>query len=407
MTEILFDEGISGEDQQAEQEDQQAEQFEDAVEDPHERALEQEFHNAAMQIFIQRNDFLLPNLIDMFENRQTLEIAPSYQRRARWDNVRKSRLVESFLVNIPVPPVFLYENDFAKYEVMDGQQRVSAILEYFDNRFALNGLQILNSLRGKRFHQLPREVKAGLERRSLPAIILLKESAPSHESAIQLRRYVFERLNTGGIRLNAQEVRNAVYTGPFNDLLIELSRHPLFTTIWDIPAAGEDGDSSISAELLENNIYIQMRDVELVLRVFGLMDPDTIRGGMRNTLDNTMLKYKRASQSDLNVLRLKFLDTLELMHSLGGNKAIRLPTAASAAGRPSASLYDAVMVALMRKLDRTESIRSSACEISRSLRAELANPQFHELVSGRANTREATIRRSIHIEHLIESVIAS
>ena len=223
-------------DKDIDREELEGNRFDDVPEEARVDASEQQFHEAALQVIIQRNDFLLPNLIDMLTTHKTLEVSPYYQRRSRWDISRKSQLIESFLVNIPVPPVFLYENEFARYEVMDGQQRISAILEFFENQFPLRGLQILNSLVGKRFRQLPLVIRAGLERRSLPAIILLKESTPSHESTLHLRRYVFERLNTGGLRLNAQEIRNSVHAGKFNDLLIELSRHDLFTSMWGIPS---------------------------------------------------------------------------------------------------------------------------------------------------------------------------
>lgn len=400
MAELSVDERI-------EREERQAERFDDVPEGSDATQSEQEFRDATLQIIVQRNDFLLPNLIDMLRTHKTLEVSPYYQRRARWDTARKSKLIESFLVNIPVPPVFLYENDFARYEVMDGQQRVSAILEYFENQFALRGLEILNSLHGKRFHQLPREIRAGLERRSLPAIILLKESTPSRESTVQLRRYVFERLNTGGVRLNAQEVRNSVYTGPFNDLLLELSRHRLFTTMWDIPHFEPDERKEPSARLRRNALYRQMRDAELVLRVFGLMDPKNISGGMRSTLDGTMQRYSKSNALELDQLREQFLHALELAHIIGGNDIFRLPTSRSRRGRPSASLFDGIMVALVRILDHADQIRTHAKQINQMLLTELDNPEFHELVSGRANTRDATIRRASYIERLIESATAS
>ena len=156
-------------------EERNDENFEDVSEESPSIKSEKEFQDAALRVILQRNDFLLPNLIDMLRTHKTLEVSPYYQRRARWDIPRKSRLIESLLVNIPIPPIFLYENDFARYEVMDGQQRVTAILDFFDNQFSLRGLEILNSLSGKRFHELPQEIRAGLERRSLQAIILLKE----------------------------------------------------------------------------------------------------------------------------------------------------------------------------------------------------------------------------------------
>ena len=398
MVDFLTDDLIS-------REEREAERFHDVTEDSGSTASEREFHEAALRIIIQRNDFLLPNLIDTLRTHKTLEVSPFYQRRSRWDTARKSKLIESFLVNIPVPPVFLYENDFARYEVMDGQQRVSTILEFFENQFALRGLEILTSLHGKRFHELPREVRAGLERRSLPAIILLKESTPTAESAIQLRRYVFERLNTGGVRLNAQEVRNSVFAGSFNDMLIELSRTQLFTSLWDIPPLEEKESSEPSAKLRRNIMYRQMRDVELVLRVFALLDPENVGSGMKGTLDNAMGKYSNISDSELRGLRARFERALELAHEIGGNDVFRLPAPSSGRGRPSASLYDGFMVALMRKLDLAGQISVHSEEINRSIRAELEQSKFRELVAGRANTKEATLNRARYIERLIESSI--
>ena len=369
----------------------------DETEDSVSDGSEQEFREAALQIIVQRNDFLLPNLNDMFKTHRTLEVAPYYQRRARWDDTRRSKLIESFLINIPVPPVFLYENDFARYEVMDGQQRVTAILDYFDNKFPLRGLGMLTSLNGSRFQDLPRQFRAGLERRSLSAIILLKESAPSPEAIGQLRRHVFERLNTGGVRLNPQEVRNCVHTGKFNDLLLELSRHELFTNMWNIP-------SSESSESLSRNILFRsMRDVELVLRVFALMDPNNVVGGMKRTLDDSMAKYSESSDAELDRLKKQFLRSLRLAYIIGGKDAFRLPET----GRPSIPLFDGIMVALIRNLDQSDKIEDCAAQIKDLLRSELDKPEFYELVTGRANTRIATLERSRRIEDLIGTVTES
>ena len=388
-------------------EESRAQRFEDVTEETGDTASEREFHDAALRVVVQRNDFLLPNIIDMIKSRRTVEVSPYYQRRARWDVQRKSRLIESFLVNIPVPPVFLYENEFASYEVMDGQQRVSAILEYFNNQYALRGLEILHSLTGKRFHQLPLEIKAGLERRSLAAIILLKESTNSPESTAQLRRFVFERLNTGGVRLNAQEVRNSVHSGPFNDLLLDLSRHELFTTMWDIPPREPNEHIEPSQRLARNILFRQMRDAELVLRVFALLDPGNIGTGMKGTLDGTMTKFAKARESDLFRLEHDFLQALELAYSIGGKDAFRLPGSGSKRGRLSASLFDGMMVALIRQLDRAALIEASAEQVKLSILRGLTEQELYPLVVGRANTREATIKRSQYFEQLIESAIVA
>ena len=403
----VFEEITTEDELNAELENQLPESFDDVGTDEDSSSItsEQEFQEAALQIIVQRNDFLLPNLIDMLQTHKTLEVAPYYQRRARWDNGRKSRLIESLLINIPVPPVFLYENEFARYEIMDGQQRVSAILDYFENKFSLGRLEMLTSLNGKRFHDLPIQIKAGLQRRSLSAIILLKESAPSQDAILQLRRHVFERLNTGGIRLNAQEVRNCVHAGPFNDLLLDLSRHHLFTSMWDIPAFEPDEVNAPSDNLRRNILFRTMRDAELVLRVFALMDPVNVAGGMKRTLDNSMKRYSASSEDELNDLRRRFLRSLHLAHTIGGNDTFRIPTPHSTRGRPSASLFDGIMVAIIRNLDKADGIEAYADQIRELLKSELKKTEFHELVTGRANTRESTLERARHIEGLIKFAI--
>jgi hypothetical protein len=89
------------------------------------------------------------------------KLDPEYQRRHRWNNQRKSRLIESFLMNIPVPPVFLYERDLARFEVMDGRQRLTALAEYYADEFRLEGLQYWPELNGRTYTQLPSQPACG------------------------------------------------------------------------------------------------------------------------------------------------------------------------------------------------------------------------------------------------------
>src|SRR5689334_18568010 len=89
-----------------------------------EEALLKKYDKGQAQIITQRNDFLVPNILQMVRDKEVLNLAPVYQRRKRWSDTKKSHLVESLLMNIPIPPIFLYERDLAKYEVMDGQQRL-------------------------------------------------------------------------------------------------------------------------------------------------------------------------------------------------------------------------------------------------------------------------------------------
>jgi hypothetical protein len=175
------------------------------------RDIEKKYDEGQARIIIQRNDFLVPNLLEMFEKKEVLDMAPPYQRRARWSDTKRSHLIESLLMNIPIPPIFLYERDYAQYEVMDGQQRLASIRSFFRNEFKLRDLKLWSELNNRDFRDLPPKIQRGLERRGLAAVIILTESGKDPQAALEIRQYVFERLNTGGERLNAQEIRNCLY----------------------------------------------------------------------------------------------------------------------------------------------------------------------------------------------------
>ena len=109
-------------------------------------------------------------------------------------------------MNVPIPPIFLYEYDIARYEVMDGQQRLNIIIEFCNNEFPLFGLNVWSSLNGKRHKQLPPRIRRGLDRGKISSIILVTDLSIETDAAIgDLRAQVFDRLNTGGVKLNAQK----------------------------------------------------------------------------------------------------------------------------------------------------------------------------------------------------------
>ena len=153
------------------------------------------------RIIIETNREKLLGFIDQLNKTDYIDLRPFYQRRPRWPVSKQSLLIESFIMNIPVPPVFLYERAYNSFEVMDGQQRITALRDFYENRFKLRGLEIWRELNGKSYHNLPPAIKAGLDRRSLSSIVVLKESTGTEEDADFLREIVFERLNTGGTDL--------------------------------------------------------------------------------------------------------------------------------------------------------------------------------------------------------------
>lgn len=187
-------------------------------------------------------------------------ISPEYQRRHRWDEERKSKLIESLIMNVPVPPIFLYEYDYSKYEVMDGLQRLTAIHEFYRDKFELTAIAEWPELNGRTYNQLPSKVREGIDRRYLSSVILLKETAHSEEDALRLKQLVFERINSGGVKLAPQETRNALFDGPMNQLCIKLSRYPALCRLWGITEPGQEelGGGSPSADRVQNDDFRKM-----------------------------------------------------------------------------------------------------------------------------------------------------
>ena len=273
------------------------------------------------RVVYQTNNFFQPQIRDIIKNKEAINLRPEYQRRLRWTNIQKSRLIESLLLNIPVPPVFFYESDAARYEVMDGQQRLSAIYDFFSGEFSLTGLKVLSPLNGLRYTKCPPKVKRTLDRASISAIVLLMESksessgnAPAALSDI--RRLVFDRLNTGGRRLNAQEIRNALNPGALNKALIEITQFNTFTRVFGIPSYTDDDEENHyeNPSRQKNALYSSMRDCELVLRFFALREPQNIRGSMRSMLDRAM--EMDFSEEDANVAIEEYKERFNFLYQL-------------------------------------------------------------------------------------------
>jgi hypothetical protein len=344
----------------------------------------------------QTNNFLLPQLRELVTKGDVLNIRPEYQRRLRWATPQKSRLVESLLLNIPVPPIFLYENDQARYEVMDGQQRLNAIKEYFEGDFSLSGLTVLSPLNGLRYTKAPPRIKRALDRASLSAIVLLLESdsegsSESKFSITDIRRFIFDRLNTGGTKLNAQEIRNAIYPGRFNKAIVELAREKIFTDIFGIPPYTEANPNDYYENPVrqKNTLYASMGDCQLVLRYFALRDPGNIRGSMKSMLDRAMESRVSIGEEEAQGLKGEYIERLTVANSIFGPQPFMLPPDEKQRVRLSAGLYDATLVALHRLWPRREEFQANIAAIKQRLQAQIEHDANGPIITGQANTSQA------------------
>jgi hypothetical protein len=350
-------------------------------------AINEKYEKGEQRIVTEMNREKLPNFVEALKRNQYMEVRPFYQRRSRWDEPRQSKLIESFIINIPVPPIFLYEKAFNSYEVMDGQQRITAVGDFYNNRFALTQLDLWPELNGMKYSDLPNKIRAGLDRRSISSIVLLKESAPEEEDAVFLRQLVFERLNTGGIKLERQEIRNSLGQGLFNEMLYRLGRNDLFRDIWSLPRFEEEELVDHKSKIYSSEFFKKMEDIEVILRFFALRHMDNFKYGIQGFLDLYMIRSKMFDYQDIEFFEEVFNSTLNTAHSIFGENVFRTYDGEKWSKKPIKGMYDAVMVPLSEFLDQHARLSQLSADIV-SRTKELFQREGVAAITGRASTKK-------------------
>lgn len=357
--------------------------------------INEKYDRGEQRIVTESNRERLPNFVSSLEDKEYMDVRPFYQRRSRWSDIAQSKLIESFIMNVPVPPIFLYERDYNSYEVMDGQQRITAVRDFYKNKFELRGLDLWPELNGMKYSDLPSKVKAGIDRRSISSIVLLKESAPDDEESMFIRQLVFERLNTGGEKLEHQEIRNCLYRGPFNDALFVMARNNSFRKAWSIPLYSPDEeDYNISLPVHEYQFYKRMSDIEMVLRFLALRHVQHYAKGMRPFLDLYMLRMAQSSKSDIETLTHIFNETVDLAYEIYGTATFKPydPHKKEWAKTPSKAFYDAVMIGLSSLIDKKSTLIANKELIIEETKNLFAMNVDGEL-TGRKNSKSDIINR--------------
>ncbi len=205
-------------------------------------------------------DISVKELVSMTDD-GIIDIAPEYQRQFRWPKENQSRLIESVFLGIPVPSLFMAANKDGSWELIDGVQRLNSLIHFVGNEvqlkkfgfktpLILSGLNVLSEYNGASFNDLPQTLKLKFSLRPLKVTTL------SDKSDLKVRFDLFERLNTGGIKLTDQEIRACVFRGQFNDFISELSENEYFNAVVNLPSAKvKDGTKN-----------------ELILRFFAYKD---------------------------------------------------------------------------------------------------------------------------------------
>ena len=240
--------------------------------------------------------------------RGKLILDPDFQRRFVWDRTKASRLIESALLNVPLPIIYLAEEANGKESVIDGQQRLTSFFSFMDGKlpngdvFKLTGLKVFPELEKKTYKDLDEDLQDKIRYHQIRAITILHNSDPV------LKFEIFERLNRGAVPLNDMELRNCVYVGEYMSLLKDLASDPDFLKL-----AGF------------NRSDVRMREVELVLRFAAFYHQTYLKykGSMKKFLNQDIEKYRYISKEDAEKLRNAFKNGLQIVKSLFGPHAFR------------------------------------------------------------------------------------
>ena len=322
--------------------------------------INDKYTNSEIRIITEQGRYPLEEVAKMFLNKGKYNDVTDYQRNYVWSNKSRSLLIESFIMNIPIPPIFLYERDYSFYEILDGKQRISSIVKFYNNEYALEGLEVWSELNGKRYCDLPIRIKEGLDRRYLSSIIMLKESFKDSFEVNKLKKMVFERLNTGGEKLYPQESRNAIFGGPFNELCKELAKTKEFKLIWGFKKIKPQISIFDDEENDENIDKIHMRDVELVLRFFAFRQLKKFEGNLNTVLDiylDNANKYDSCLQEQLRML---FVSTIKFAFELFDGHPFKLYSQKNNKIRSTKyavrTIYDPFMQVLSQYLNHKQTI---------------------------------------------------
>lgn len=236
-------------------------------------------------------------------SRGIIKLNPEYQRKHRWTEEYSSKLIESLILNIPVPLIYIsqdvdvddeVDDEVARYSVIDGQQRLTAIYNFLTNDSVLVGLEVLDDLNGLKYKELPPFLIRRLEERTIRCLRI--------DSTIdnQVKYDIFERLNSGSVKLEPQELRNATCRGPFKDLIKVLIKNQSF----------------INATSLSESRIEKMEDEELVLRYFALSYEDgykLYKGGFKKFLTTKMTEFNKLDSQELKLMQDNFIKSFKIL----------------------------------------------------------------------------------------------
>jgi hypothetical protein len=326
-------------------------------------------------------DLSFRELVQRYEDNELIK--PELQRHYVWDRTEASRFIDSLLLGLPVPSIFLAQTKDEKLLIVDGYQRIMTVYDYVRGIFSKDERvfrlarsdKINHRWRGRAFSELGEVEQRRIRNTTIHAIIFIQQQPDEDDTSLF---QIFERINTSGRTLLSQEIRNCVAQGPFNNLLLELNQNTKWRRLFGL----SEPDS-------------RMRDTEFILRFFALSSPD-FKGdhrekiSLKRFLDVYMKKHSNPSDEEIEAMRVRFNSAIDLIYNCFGGSAFhnvspKEPTRLVTKFSPT--IYDSIIIATDYVLRKgAVNLPQDADEARRAL---LLDPGYKAAIGTETMTRES------------------
>ena len=323
-------------------------------------------------------DYTLEVLYQKWQNKEI--VIPSFQRSYVWKIVQASRLIESFMMGLPIPPVFFYVQPDQKNLVIDGRQRLQSIFYFLEGyfgdadysnkrrEFRLEGINPESRWYKKRFADFEETDKRKLKNAVLRTILIRQLHPEQDYTSIY---HIFERLNTGGTPLQDQEVRNCVFAGKLNDLMVDLNKYENWRKILGKP-----------------KLDSRQKDIQLILRYMALFHSGIqYKRPMKDFLSKFMVTMRNPSDKFVQEEKLRFRNTCDLIIRNLGERPF------NPKGALNPSVFDAIFTAFGK--------HSNSCphDIVERMKRLRENPEFRKYTSDATTNTDVVQSRLALAEH--------
>lgn len=329
------------------------------------KKLENDIELQQRNVSYDTKEYTIELIVDKYlkeiEQNKNEFFVPDYQREFVWDNYRQSRFIESLLIGLPIPYIFLAETKDGRYEIVDGSQRIRTLAAFFKNELVINKLEVLTSLNGFSFCDMLPARQRKFRNISLKMIVL------SEHTSDETKNEIFERINRGSDLLKDMEKRKGIYRGQFNDFIYTIAKNELFVKLTPI------------AKWFENR---QERE-ELLLRFFAFYDvyphfKDFV--GISRQLDDYMEEENELFAKDVNrkLVKTQVFENMVEFVSI----ALKNGFSKNGSNQVSRVYFEAISVGVAQALKKNPKLDARRVNLKNVVKSDA----FLKIISGKYHT---------------------